>query len=624
MGESSNPVKEESIIAAGNDLHNDAQVDADTLSGGSRVDDQLLDFVRQQEAGAHNLGHTFWTGLSQEIGGIRQLLEDTAEVETPLEQSPDPTELQYQSNFLFHGNDFDLEHPSELHCSHLIRCYFSNVHPLCMILHRPTARLYLESSRSSPGQATTESARRGLDALRHAVYFAAVTSMSPAGCMQYLGASKETLVMRYLRSCEAALSHADFLNSVEIATLQALVIYITAIRSHSSNRSGWSLIGLVVRLAHSLNLHRDGDGRAFSPFDAEMRRRLWWHIIVLDIRASEDRATEPMIYDGSFNTSMPRNLNDSDFGPTSGCLPKARIGTTDMTFSLICMDVSNTCLVVNYVPPRKQRVLSIAQQEDIIKGCTGRIDSIYLAGSVASDPKTWVVSTIGQLLILRLWLVVQYPLQSVRLNKQYFPSGLALRTATLYLALRESLEESEYSTGHRWFFQTYVPWHALAVALVALCKQTKGPLVEQAWSIIDQGFEKWGGRMADSQGGILWSPIKSLMRKARAARETYLESLKRPPQRSVSAAPLTDGLDIGLPRLSLEPHGSNSLDPFLIGNFESMHPTILPCVEVDSTNTLGNDSLFTDFADNSTNWDENWNDFLLDAGTFSMDPPFEI
>jgi len=48
------------------------------------------------------------------------------------------------------------------------------------------------------------------------------------------------------------------------------------------------MFAVVVRLAYMLNLHRDGHGLQHTPFEAEMRRRLWWQIVLLDMRASED------------------------------------------------------------------------------------------------------------------------------------------------------------------------------------------------------------------------------------------------------------------------------------------------------------------------------------------------
>src|SRR5579871_2854986 len=101
-----------------------------------------------------------------------------------------------------------------------------------------------------------------------------------------------------------------------------------ALRYHDKGRSSWTLIGLAVRIAHGLGIHRDGDGQVHSAFEAEMRRRLLWEIIILSC-----------------------NLNDSNFNPGSVHPLPERKGITDMTFFLINADLSNTALRIKLCAP---------------------------------------------------------------------------------------------------------------------------------------------------------------------------------------------------------------------------------------------------------------------------------
>jgi hypothetical protein len=396
-----------------------------------------------------------------------------------------------------------------------------------------------------------------------------------------------------------------------------------AIRSHNADRTSWTLIATAVRIAHALGLHRDGDGRAFTLFEAELRRRLWWQILVLDMRASEDRGSEMMILDGSFNTIMPQNLNDKDFSLESRTIPLPSSGITEITFCLICMDVSNTILKISFIPPFKERrVLTLVQKEALVRECTERIETIYIQGSDLSDPYAWVVRTIGELLILKLWLVVQYPLECVYSTSQHFARGQSLRTATAFLNICELLEQTESAARFLWFFETYVPWHPLAVALAELCKETVGPLANQAWAIIDRGYGKWGERIADSRDGILWRPIKSLMKKARAAREhgrTLAEAQSAPSRPSSEPTSSTSHHDISKPELSTEPSQSDALDLLLFGNSGSTSANTYSSLGLGTLNSF-NDFQSTEDQVNTSNWDH-WNEFLFDVGAPYGDLP---
>jgi hypothetical protein len=346
-----------------------------------------------------------------------------------------------------------------------------------------------------------------------------------------------------------------------------------------------------------------------------MRRRLWWQILVLDMRASENRGSELMVLDGSFNTIMPHNLNDQEFSPETRTIRQPSTGITDITFCLISMDVSNAILKISFIPPFKERqALSLAQKEALVKECTDRIETVYLQGSDISDPYAWVVRTIGELLILKLWLVVQYPLECVHSTSQHFARGQSLRTATAFLNICELLEQTESAARFVWFFETYIPWHALAVALAELCKEAVGPLADKAWTIIDKGYGKWEKRIADSRDGILWRPIKSLMKKARVAREqgqTFVEPQSAPSGPS-SGPTFSAGYDIPQPAPTAEPSQSDSLDRLYFGKYGATTVMTHPSFMLDTVNS-SEDFQSAEDQVNISNWDD-WNEFLFGVG----------
>ena len=388
-----------------------------------------------------------------------------------------------------------------------------------------------------------------------------------------------------------------------------------AVRS-DKNQSSWALMGLAVRIARGLGLHRDGEGRAFSAFEAEMRRRLWWQILVLDIRASADRGTEPVILEGSFNTAMPCNLNDEDFTYASQHPLKDKKGFTEMTFCLLSMDVSNTNRKINYIPHTGDcQPLTLEQKKELVKQCTDRIESHYLAGCDPSDQSTWLACTMGRLLIFRLWLLIQYPLESRKSAPQEYPRAQSLRTAVAFLTILELLEESESSAGFTWFFKTYVPWHPLAVALAELCTETQGPLADQAWCIIDKGYEKWSDRV-DDKGGMLWRPIKSLLSKARAARHRDQEASEaaassRP---SVPDPNLQDySIDPRLPSLGVDADRSQQINPLAFEDLSLISQNTDPPLEMNFFGPMDALPMGTAPLSGPINWDD-WNEFVFDVG----------
>lgn len=111
-----------------------------------------------------------------------------------------------------------------------------------------------------------------------------------------------------------------------------------ALRTEDSSRKMWSLFGLALRTAHALRLHNDEINEELSPFEREMRRRVWHNMRRIDILVSLDRGTYPCL---PVNTmvKLPLNLDDSNFDfHTEGPL-HAQIGYTCVAMFLSCIDI---------------------------------------------------------------------------------------------------------------------------------------------------------------------------------------------------------------------------------------------------------------------------------------------
>lgn len=104
------------------------------------------------------------------------------------------------------------------------------------------------------------------------------------------------------------------------------------------------LTGLAIRLAQSIGLHRDGSSLKLSPFETEMRLRLWWHLCVLDSRAPEDQGFQPTVDLTNQELRLPLNVNDDRLYPDMRQLPAESDGWTEMPFFLI---QTKSCRVIH-------------------------------------------------------------------------------------------------------------------------------------------------------------------------------------------------------------------------------------------------------------------------------------
>jgi len=75
-------------------------------------------------------------------------------------------------------------------------------------------------------------------------------------------------------------------------------------------------------------------------------------------------------------------------------------------------------------------------------------------------------------------------------------------------------------------FHTYVQWHAIAFILGEICARPHSDLLERGWRAVDASFNDWDDAVKHSKNGMLWTPMRRLMAKARKKREDDMQALQ--------------------------------------------------------------------------------------------------
>ena len=483
------------------------------------------------------VSNKFWNSLSEEVAEMRDIIDDDTEEEDdyPSPSSGSSASANHQG-FIFNFSSTSLSlrnfHPIPEQIPIYWGIFKTNVDPVIKLLHIPHYENLV-----SQASLDLDRVSKPIEVLMFTIYFAAITTLSTDDCILQLGLEKQAALRKYRFAVEQALARAGFLNTQELVVLQAVLLFLTCVRRSDETRYVWTLTGLLIRLAQGLGLHRDGQQFGLSPFETEMRRRLWWQISSLDTRASEDQGTDPSIVEQSFDTKFPLNINDKDFDPSTKETPKEHEGATEMTFDLIRYSMGITVRRLSYTPPGAGRCrtmsagLSTEDKERMIEDLHQYLEKKYLSHCDMNVPLHWVAATVARLILAKMWLVVHHPFSRS-------DAGAGLPQETKDRLFRTSLEVIEFSrllenetTTLRWgwLFRTYVQWHAIAFVISQLCTRTLGPEVDKAWMVIEGVFDDWGVTVTSNQRGMLWKPLRKLVVKARAERSKALEKQARFP-----------------------------------------------------------------------------------------------
>lgn len=91
-------------------------------------------------------------------------------------------------------------------------------------------------------------------------------------------------------------------------------------------------------MAQLIGLQED-PGDDYPPFEAEMRRRLWWQICGLESMAAEEGVARQTSIMEERDVRIPSNLNDIDLQPDMQEIPVPRSGVAETSFLILRTEV---------------------------------------------------------------------------------------------------------------------------------------------------------------------------------------------------------------------------------------------------------------------------------------------
>ncbi|GME43660.1 putative C6 transcription protein [Neofusicoccum parvum] len=398
------------------------------------------------------------------------------------------------------------------------------VDPFVKILHIPTtAPLFLNFNASATPVDTQP--------LFFAICYSVACSLPPSACATVLQDDQRALIVKYKTATQRALGAARFLATQELRVLQALVLLMSC-AGGSEAEELWTLTGLVLRVAQHMGLHRDG-GRHFaalvSPFAAEMRRRAWWHICVLDLQVSEVRGAESTVLDLAFDTRMPANVRDEDVAPEMEALPAARKGCTAVTGSLISFEVVEVLRKMARAAKKGAAgcsAVTFQQKVGILDDFTAKVEDEYLAHGVKRDgPLFHCCRALFRCLRARLLLLLYRPFRQPGRNAHLSQDA----KDTLFLACLEALESWHFLSADPRFtarstgFRANVLFQVLIFVLLQLCGGRNDALAERAWHMVMAAQLPPPDRSLEPRMRRIIGPGSRLLERAKRSRELQLQ-----------------------------------------------------------------------------------------------------
>ncbi|KAK7527682.1 uncharacterized protein IWZ02DRAFT_132902 [Phyllosticta citriasiana] len=204
----------------------------------------------------------------------------------------------------------------------LITRYFNVYDPGFHIIHGPTFQKQYDHHWTIPEE--TPIIWLGM---AYAMMCIALQSYHRAGDEppEYRGKTWE-MSSEYRRRTAQCLLKADITAPVT-HMLETLILHVQGEYARSKDAELGVLVSwtIIVRLAMRMGYHRDpAPYRALSPFQGEMRRRVWCVVRKMDLLFSQQNGQPPMVRSSDATTELPRNIYDDELYEEMKMLPPSR------------------------------------------------------------------------------------------------------------------------------------------------------------------------------------------------------------------------------------------------------------------------------------------------------------
>lgn len=265
-----------------------------------------------------------------------------------------------------------------------------------------------------------------------------------------------------------------------------------------------------------MGLHRDGSRLGLSPFESEIRRRLWWHFLGPDGRAAEDYGLHNTNSPGMLSSvAPPLNLDDNDLYPEMKELPPPRKGWTRMTLCVIHVEILKTLNILSEAlrsapgTPRESIRAQIvgdlnARMEEILKHCNTVV------------PQQRMTVDLCHFVVRKLDMVTRQQLQAIN-----HPNDHELLASEEYLQEAISiLEEADFQWNddlfqpNRWIIKAYPQFRMMLYILWSICAKPDNPSAKRAFGLVETHLERAKSSERGSTQGSRWMVIMALRSKA--------------------------------------------------------------------------------------------------------------
>ncbi|KAL3429923.1 hypothetical protein BDV09DRAFT_202606 [Aspergillus tetrazonus] len=439
------------------------------------------------------------------------------------QQQADTLYDQFINQFVptdYHAIAFDptvseMHDPPNVLSSRLLQIYTVHVDPILPILKcsalwelvTPGGR-YLDYPADHPAPR----------ALGCAIGYMTISTLSSDQCSQELGTPRGLLLDKYRSLTQLALDRVDYMNTDDLTVLQAFVLFLISIQAHDRSRRAWTMLSLALRIAQSLFLNKADPPFTVSALQRQMRQRLWHIISLLDVQASFDRGSAPMLHADCLRSQVFPAMGFLDFftPPEDDALSASEASLSNPIFMMVMAEAQRAFRSLDLSGGPSPAPLGIdthlrLQTAAAFKETAQGILKDFEPQKVLVH---WFLEKIMNVTHAFLQLVAVQPVQRAPSSSSSRPRSqdIVSQNTSLFLAVQflqklNEMHQNPRVEPFRWYTRLFVPWHALSVAMDQVCDCSDPSLQGYYQSAIAGLYSSLQELLSEAHQSLLQRPL---------------------------------------------------------------------------------------------------------------------
>lgn len=262
------------------------------------------------------------------------------------------------------------------------------------------------------------------------------------------------------------------------------------------------MLAVATRTAQRMGMHDESTYVRYAPLEAEMRRRLWWSLVVFDHRICEMSDYKITTLTPLWDCRAPLNLNDFEIRPE---LKKSPVGShekpTEALFAIVRGEmadfVRHSAFHLNFINPALNIIArpndtehSVVLECDELNALEKAIEDKYLAFCDPENPLHFMTVWTTRGHLARNRLLAYYSKHSTSSTQQTDAQrNSALSYALTMVECDTKLRTSPLTKGYLWLVDYYVPALSLVHILNDLKKRPAEDHTGRAWDAMSDNYE---------------------------------------------------------------------------------------------------------------------------------------